>query len=276
MAHPVAFVEDAENWLFWHIEISGKTFAALIDPGSRKSYVGAQPAELLKSAILPTTSFMIMPNGQTCRNEFEVDLTFEIDERSFTCRFKIAKHITYDCIVGIDLLAQMEISIDFGKSTWTTAKNITRKFIPVHAGHKQPIPATAAMEGVTTLATTEESRLRILLEDYLPPKQDKLPLAKLTPHFIDVQGHRPIKQKMRRIPDKLLKKAHEEIDRLLADGIIEPSESPWSSCPVIVPKKDDKIRFCIDYRAVNEVTKKDAYPLPHMEVLLDNLRAEIS
>ena len=69
-----------------------------------------------------------------------------------------------------------------------------------------------------------------------------------------------------------MKKAHAEIDKLLADGIIEPSESAWSSCPVIVPKADGKIRFCIDYRAVNEVTRKDAYPLPHMDVLLDNLR----
>ena len=47
--------------------------------------------------------------------------------------------------------------------------------------------------------------------------------------------------------------------------------SPWSSYPVIVPKADDKIRVCIDYRQVSQVKKKDAYSLPHMDYILDNL-----
>ena len=41
--------------------------------------------------------------------------------------------------------------------------------------------------------------------------------------------------------------------------------------PVIMPKAEGKISFCIDFRAVNAITKKDAYPLPHMDALLDNL-----
>ena len=78
---------------------------------------------------------------------------------------------------------------------------------------------------------------------------------------------------MRRISPKLLASAHAEVDRLVAEGIVEPTESMWSSCPVIVPKKDGSIRFCIDYRQLNKITncKKDAYPLPHMDSLLDNL-----
>ena len=76
---------------------------------------------------------------------------------------------------------------------------------------------------------------------------------------------------MRRISPKLLASAHVEVDRLLAEGIVEPSESPWSSCPVIVPKKDGSIRFYIDYRQLNKITRKGAYPLPHMDRLLDNL-----
>ena len=47
--------------------------------------------------------------------------------------------------------------------------------------------------------------------------------------------------------------------------------SPWSSYPVIVPKAYDKIRVCIDYRQVSQVKKKDAYSLPHMDYILDNL-----
>ena len=64
----------------------------------------------------------------------------------------------------------------------------------------------------------------------------------------------------------------EQIDEMLEKGVIEPSDSPWSSPIVIVPKKNGKFRFCIDYRKVNEVTEKDAYPLPQINAILDRLR----
>ena len=63
-----------------------------------------------------------------------------------------------------------------------------------------------------------------------------------------------------------------ETERLLQEGIIEESESPWSSCPVLVPKGNGDYRMCIDFRDVNKVTRKDTYALPHMDSILDKLR----
>ena len=54
-------------------------------------------------------------------------------------------------------------------------------------------------------------------------------------------------------------------------GVIQPSQSPWASPIVLVQKKDGSIRFCIDYRKVNKVTRKDSYPLPKVDDLLDSL-----
>ncbi|CAG8785922.1 16529_t:CDS:1, partial [Gigaspora rosea] len=63
----------------------------------------------------------------------------------------------------------------------------------------------------------------------------------------------------------------EIIIRMLREGIICISESPWSS-PVILVKREDKIRFCIDYRKLNAVTVKDSYPLPRIQDLLESLK----
>ena len=64
----------------------------------------------------------------------------------------------------------------------------------------------------------------------------------------------------------------EELDKMEAQGVIEPSNSPWASPVVLVKKKDGTVRFCIDYRKVNEITEKDAYPLPRIEDNLDSLK----
>jgi hypothetical protein len=63
----------------------------------------------------------------------------------------------------------------------------------------------------------------------------------------------------------------DEVAKMLESGAIVPSESPWSSPVVLVTKKDGSVRFCIDYRSLNEVTRKDAYPLPRIDEALDSL-----
>ena len=54
-------------------------------------------------------------------------------------------------------------------------------------------------------------------------------------------------------------------------GLIEPSSSPWSFPVVMVKNKDGNLRFCIDYRALNQITVKDSYPLPRIDDTLDAL-----
>lgn len=64
----------------------------------------------------------------------------------------------------------------------------------------------------------------------------------------------------------------EELDTMLQLGVVEPCESPWSSPVLLTPKKDGKLRFCLDSRKLNSVTRKDAYKLPYVSEILDNLK----
>ena len=52
---------------------------------------------------------------------------------------------------------------------------------------------------------------------------------------------------------------------------MQPSRSPWASPVVLVPKKDSSLRFCVDYRKLNSITRKYVFPLPHVDDILDTL-----
>ena len=54
-------------------------------------------------------------------------------------------------------------------------------------------------------------------------------------------------------------------------GVIEPSTVEWASPVVMVPKPDGSVRFCIDYRKLNLMAVKDAYPIPRMDECIDSL-----
>ena len=58
---------------------------------------------------------------------------------------------------------------------------------------------------------------------------------------------------------------------MLQMGVIEPSAGEWASPIILVPKKDGSMRFCADYRALNEVTIKDVYPIPRIDDILEML-----
>lgn len=91
-------------------------------------------------------------------------------------------------------------------------------------------------------------------------------------HTIEVQpGTKPIKLPPRRLPISQREIAETEISSMLEAGIIEPSKSPWAAPIVLVRKKDNTTRFCVDYRKLNLATIKDSYPLPKIDESLDRL-----
>ncbi|GFQ89857.1 transposon Tf2-12 polyprotein [Trichonephila clavata] len=59
---------------------------------------------------------------------------------------------------------------------------------------------------------------------------------------------------------------------MLATGIIQPSESPWSFPVILARKKDNTWRFCVNHRRLNRIIKKDVYPLPRIDDTLDSLQ----
>ncbi|GFX69681.1 retrovirus-related Pol polyprotein from transposon 412 [Trichonephila clavipes] len=89
--------------------------------------------------------------------------------------------------------------------------------------------------------------------------------TRLTKHQIDAEEHPSIKQRRRRLPFA----KQEEVQKLIKDmknnDVIEPSSSPWVSPIALVRKKDPSTRFCVDFRRLNDVTKKNSCSLPRKD-----------
>ena len=82
---------------------------------------------------------------------------------------------------------------------------------------------------------------------------------------------KPVQQKLRRMKPDILLKVKEEVQKQLDAGFLEVAKYPeWIANVVPVPKKGGKIRVCVDYRDLNRASPKDNFPLPHIDVLVDN------
>ena len=117
------------------------------------------------------------------------------------------------------------------------------------------------------------------IEKILKPYQDifeetpnGLPPEQKYDHEIPTDTNAKIPaQKLYRLSFKELEELRQQIEKLLAKGWIQPSISPYGAPVLFSPKKDGGLRLCIDYRALNKMTKKNCYPLPHADDLFDQL-----
>ncbi|VDI00395.1 Hypothetical predicted protein [Mytilus galloprovincialis] len=108
-------------------------------------------------------------------------------------------------------------------------------------------------------------------QDIFSSPDGKLGRTGIVKHSIDTGDAKPVRVPPRRIPLGQKQVIETEIDKMLKNDVIEPSNSAWSSPVLLVTKKDNSVRFCVDFRALNSLSKKDAYPLPRIDSSLDAL-----
>jgi hypothetical protein len=90
-------------------------------------------------------------------------------------------------------------------------------------------------------------------------------------HKIEVERSNPIVCRPRRQSPKERDIEESAVTDMLQAGVIEPSSSPWSFRSVLIKKRDNTLRFCVDFRPLNAITVRDQYPLPRIDETLDRL-----
>ncbi|ROT64723.1 hypothetical protein C7M84_017328 [Penaeus vannamei] len=202
------------------------------------------------------------------------------------------------CLLGIDYLMQVGACIDLKKRKL----RIREKEVPLSLG---VAPAEVVMAECVRIASDtepkvtfelsgklenhdrmaesiepleqaddseEQERLRSTLTRYADEfSKGDLYLGRtgLVQHHIRTGDALPIKHAPRRIAPARREEMQRSVMEMEAQGVVERSDSPWSSPVVLVTKKDGTKQFCVDYRSLNNVTAKDSYPLPRMTGMLD-------
>lgn len=134
-----------------------------------------------------------------------------------------------------------------------------------------PVPVQIDLENLTE---TQSRKLHDLLakhSDVFSKHDCDFGYTTAVTHSVPTGDAPPIRQRHRRIPPQVFQEVKKHVQDLVSQGILKESCSPWASPAVIMIKKDGSIRFCCDYRRLNKVTCKDAYPLPRVEESLDAL-----
>lgn len=122
------------------------------------------------------------------------------------------------------------------------------------------------------LNQNDRIKLTQLLHEFADIFDDKLSKCNVTSHRINTGDNNPVKHRPRRLPYAYREESERQIKEMLEQGIIKPSTSPWSSPIVLVKKKNGELRFCVDYRKLNQITVNDAHPLPRIADLLDSVK----
>ena len=134
------------------------------------------------------------------------------------------------------------------------------------------------LDAATELTTNQRARAATLLAKHVhtfpAPGTPITGRTEAVMHDIDTGSTRPIRCNPRKLSPKKIKVQQELVDKMLEEGQIEHSVSAWSAPTVLVTKKDGTTRFCVDYRRLNNSTKKDAFPLPRIDDSLNSLNGQ--
>jgi len=140
---------------------------------------------------------------------------------------------------------------------------------PTYEGVKKP-PLLGV--DVSSVPTEWTGAVKALLEKHASLWEGKLGLIRGVEHRIRLNpGAVPVRQHPYQAEPMAREGEKADVERMRSMEVIEPASGEWASPVVMVPKPDGSVRFCIDYRKLNLMTVKDAYPIPRMDDCIDSL-----
>ncbi|KAH9646382.1 hypothetical protein KPL70_024860 [Citrus sinensis] len=291
-------------------EINQQPVQVLIDSGSTHNFIKPAVAEVLGLAVQDTTTFRVyIGNGDSlvCRYVCS-QVALSMQGHVFYIDLYVLPIEGPDIVLGIQWLQLLgKVSHDYAALSMEFFYNGSHVFLrgdlslsprPISFHQLQALMSHDQIHGLfeffqlhtttdaqdtlsvpTTAAKFDfppdlPSPVLALLHQYeqLFHTPSSLPPHRLIDHHIHLLPNtKPVNVRPYRYPHFQKAEMERLITEMLDQGIIRPSQSPFSSPVLLVKKKDGSYRFCVDYRALNAVTIKDKFPIPTIDELLDEL-----
>jgi hypothetical protein len=267
----VATTPDGEPIMMGTFLVANHPAIILFDSGASHTFISKK---FVEQYCIPyhesREGFKIhSPGGQIFTKEVAYQVPVTLAERDFPTNMIVLKGQDIDVILGMNWLAQHKVIL-----------NTELRTIKLSYGQEEilltiPLAILAKPFGRVYEAIIPEIKdIPMVCEfpDVFPEDLPRLPLERDVEFVIELKPDTtPISRRSYRMPLNELAELKTQLQDLLEKGFIWPSSSPWGCPAIFVKKKDQTLRMCVDYRPLNEVTIKNKYPLPRIDILFDQL-----
>lgn len=271
--------------------VNGKKAKILFDPGSEISYINSDFCKK-NSIILVNTEHTASMANKSIQGLQKTETPVSLQIRGYTENLNLAASpLHHDVILGknwctnhktrIDLSVN-EVSFSHGEKNviLTASEYYKSQFVSINnimndLKNELPCFAIALKENkeINSKPIPEIESILNEFSDVFPENlPNGLPPSRSEDFKIDlIPDAKPQKSGLYRMSIVELEELKKQLEELIEAGFIRPSSSPWGAPVLFVTKKEGTLRLCIDYRALNRLTKKNSYPLPRIDDIFDQL-----
>lgn len=268
---PLQFIE------FWN---DGREYIGMLDSGAQINLLSFSALSSLIHERVPCCIKTVRGfEGKQCLLDSWVLVNIELGNGKLVpVRFAVIKNIETSIILGLPFLKMVKGVVDHANLILEMKEGP----IALLEGRKLAVPEVATVLGaegdlrmlkMPKLSFVEREQVESLLLRFSDLWENKRRgLAEGITHTMCLDTPRPIVAANRRYCEEHRKAIADEINKMINDGVIRPSNSQYASEIVLVKKKTGDWRVCIDYRAVNKHTIRDNYPMPRIPDLLRSVQ----
>lgn len=242
----------------------------VLDGGANCNLISLKTAVRLKLKIQKQRNIFITTiDASTLALGVVKGVPVGLGQNAILVDFVVLENATFECLLGRPFLKKSEAQAEWKTNSYSFCFNGVRFTLPGNIGEEEDLQSFALQ------VADPIKELLTLYPSLFVDSSENCRECAVTHHAIDTGDALPVRQKLRRKSPKEEERIAEHVQELLKNGIVERGSGPWAANIFGVPKGTGGTRYVIDFRHLNEVTKKHAYPLPNIDILLDQLAGSV-